>query len=170
MPRHQDHPASPQYVDHYFEPGHWGLKIVQTSVALLGWVIILVPISCTIFLLVSARLAPRVGRLWPFMQSLVQLKFLAVLLLFCLVMAILFTVTMVLIQNHKRQVLVDRWPTFDPWMLQQRQRLLIHYASQHFGDTAFRHSVKNYHVRPNQVLPVDQLRHLYQAHHLSQSN
>lgn len=41
-------PSQQLYTDAYFERGHWGLKVRQTLVALVGWICVIVPIVITI--------------------------------------------------------------------------------------------------------------------------
>lgn len=95
------------YTDPYFEKGHWGLKIRQTLVALLGWIGVIVPVTITATAL-WAQSDPRIPHLWAYPEGIFEIKFLAAVLLFAFAMAGLFAVSMTIIQNRRRDRLAEQ--------------------------------------------------------------
>lgn len=158
---------SPQqmYTDAYFEKGHWGLKIWQTLIALFGWLAVIIPIVITVTAF-WASFDPRVPHVWSYPEGIAEIKFIGILLIFSLIMAIIFSVSMTLIQNRKRERLVQQWPTYNPINQKKREQTLAHFIDQRFGPEEFRESVRTYDVQPEQNLATDTIKELYQKHHL----
>ncbi|TAS65831.1 hypothetical protein BV276_02760, partial [Lactiplantibacillus plantarum] len=101
------------YSDAYFDTGHWGLKIRQTIVGIVGWIAVIVPITVTVLSIWSSY-NPHIPRFWHYHEGLFEFKFIGILLAFCFALASLFAVTMTIIQNRKRERVVEQWPTFNP--------------------------------------------------------
>lgn len=101
------------YSDAYFDTGHWGLKIRQTIVGIVGWLAVIVPITVTVLSIWSSY-NPHIPRFWHYHEGLFEFKFIGILLAFCFALASLFAVTMTIIQNRKRERVVEQWPTFNP--------------------------------------------------------
>ncbi|MFB9770382.1 hypothetical protein [Lactiplantibacillus modestisalitolerans] len=155
------------YTDHYFERGHWLLKIWQTIVGLIGWLAVFIPIIAT-GLSFWSQYDSRVPRLWSYREGVFEIKFIGIILLFCFVFAALFTLTMTIIQNRKRDRLVEQWPTYNPITQKRRQQLLAQFMTTRFGTPEFRQNVRTYHVKPEQNLDTDAIRKLYQDHDLDE--
>ena len=153
-------PKRVAYTDDYFAKGHWGRKIWQTLIALLGWLAVLVPSGITITAF-WASFDPRVWHLWSYREGLYEIKFIGLILLFAFAMASIFAVTMTIIQNRKRDRLVEQWPTFDPLSQRERKDVLDQFMTQRFGPAEFRENVKTYDVQPDQNLDTDQIHDLY---------
>lgn len=154
------------YTDEYFEKGHWGLKIWQTLVAIFGWISVIVPVVVTITAFWAAY-DPRVPHLWSYQEGIFEIKFIGVLLLFSFVMVSLFAVGMTIIQNRKRDRVVEQWPTFNPINQKKRETELEKFMDDRFGDEDFRHNVRTYQVKPEQNLDTDQIQNLYRKHNLN---
>ncbi|EOA07930.1 hypothetical protein QY883_09620 [Pediococcus acidilactici] len=157
------------YTDPYFEKGHWGLKIRQTLVALLGWIGVIVPVTITATAL-WAQSDPRISHLWAYPEGIFEIKFLAAVLLFAFAMAGLFAVSMTIIQNRRRDRLAEQWPTFNPINQRKRESRLEKFMTDRFGDEEFRENVKYYEVEPEQNLDTDEIHHLYQEANLDDLN
>ncbi|RRK10571.1 hypothetical protein D1831_06835 [Lactiplantibacillus garii] len=155
------------YTDAYFERGHWLLKIWQTLVGLLGWVAVIVPILITVLSYWSSYDA-RIPRFWSYQEGIFEIKFIGILLLFAFALASLFAVTMTIIQNRKRNRVVEQWPTFNPIDQKRRQKLLAHFMDARFGTPAFRENTRYYRVKPEQNLDTDEIQHLYDDHDLNE--
>lgn len=154
------------YTDDYFEKGHWGLKIWQTVVGFFGWVCVAVPITLTV-LSFWASYDPRVIHLWSYNEGIFEIKFIGILLLFAFVTVSLFAVGMTIIQNRKRDRVVEQWPTFNPIDQRKREDTLGDFMTQRFGDQEFRENVRDYQVKPEQNLDTDQIHQLYQQRDLN---
>lgn len=154
------------YADDYFEKGHWGLKIRQTLIGLFGWVCVLVPIIITV-LSFWASYNPKIIHLWSYNEGIFEIKFIGILLLFAFVLVSLFAVGMTIIQNRKRDRVVEQWPTFNPINQQKREDQLGKFMDERFGDREFRENVRHYQVKPEQNLDTDQIHQLYEQHDLN---
>jgi len=154
------------YSDAYFEKGHWGLKIRQTLIGLLGWVCVFVPVIITV-LSFWASYNPKIIHLWSYNEGIFEIKFIGVLLLFAFVLVSLFAVGMTIIQNRKRDRVVEQWPTFNPINQRKRETQLGKFMDERFGDQEFRENVRHYQVKPEQNLDTDQIHKLYEQHDLN---
>lgn len=154
------------YTDEYFEKGHWGRKIWQTLVAIFGWFCVVVPVVVTVTAFWAAY-DPRVPHLWSYQEGIFEIKFIGILLLFSFVMVSLFAVGMTIIQNRKRDRVVEQWPTFNPINQKKRETELEKFMDDRFGDEDFRHNVRTYQVKPEQNLDTDQIQNLYRKHDLN---
>jgi len=153
------------YTDAYFESGHWGIKIWQTLVGLVGWLAVFIPLIMTI-LSVWASYDSRIHSFWYYQEGLFEFKFIGILLLFFFALAALFAVSMTIIQNRKRDRVVEQWPTFNPISQKKRQQLLDQFMDDRFGDAEFRENARYYHVKPEQNLDTEQIQQLYREHDL----
>lgn len=154
------------YSDAYFEKGHWGLKIRQTLIGLLGWICVFVPVIITV-LSFWASYNPKIIHLWSYNEGIFEIKFIGVLLLFAFVLVSLFAVGMTIIQNRKRDRVVEQWPTFNPINQRKRETQLGKFMDERFGDQEFRENVRHYQVKPEQNLDTDQIHQLYEQHDLN---
>lgn len=156
------------YTDHYFARGHWGLKIWQTIVALLGWVCVFVPIWITVksFLGVHGHGRP----IWRYAEGIYEIKFIGIILFFLASVALIFTVTMTIIQVRKRDRLVAQWPTFNPVRQKRRVTTLDQFMDKRFGPATVRMAQRNYTVQPDQNLDTDQIHDLFEAAKLDDMN
>ncbi|MFD1420815.1 hypothetical protein [Lactiplantibacillus songbeiensis] len=148
------------YTDAYFDHGHWLLKIWQTLVGLLGWVAVVVPITVTA-LSIWSTYDPRVLRIWSYQEGVFEFKFIGILLLFSFVLTSLFAVTMTIIQNRKRDRVVEQWPTYNPINQKRRQKALAKFMDDRFGDAESRENTRYYEVKPEQNLDTDEIQKLY---------
>ncbi|WP_412989413.1 hypothetical protein ACLJJ6_10670 [Pediococcus siamensis] len=151
------------YTDAYFEKGHWGLKLWQTIVALLGWAGVLIPLFVTALSYLGVRyhwFKP----LWTYREGIYKIRFIGVVLLFAFVMVLVFSVSMAIIQNRKRDRLVEQWPTYNPINQKKRTSELDLFMDKRFGKAEFRQNVRNYRVEPEQNLETHEIRQLFDAH------
>lgn len=148
------------YTDDFFAKGHWLLKIWQTLVALFGWVCVIVPLVITIQSFMGVEFGV-FKPLWTYSEGIYEIKFIGVIILFTAVCAMIFTVAMSIIQNRKRDRLVEQWPTFNPIDQRMRADELERFMNERFGDEEFRHGVKSYQVQPEQNLDTDAIHELF---------
>lgn len=148
------------YTDAYYEPGHWGLKIWQTFVALLGWLAVIIPITVTALSIWSSY-DPHVPRIWSYHEGIFEFKFIGILLVFSFVLTGFFAVTMTIIQNRKRDRLVEQWPTYNPINQKKRTKALAKFMDDRFGDATSRENTRYYEVKPEQNLDTDEIQRLY---------
>jgi hypothetical protein len=155
------------YTDDYFAKGHWLLKIWQTLVALCGWVCVLVPVYITVRSFMGVQFGV-FKPLWTYTEGIIEIKFLLVVILFMAVCAMIFSVSMSIIQNRKRDRLVEQWPTFNPIDQQKRAAELEAFMEKRFGDDEFRHHVRTYQVQPEQNLDTDAIHKLFGENDINQ--
>ncbi|BDZ30107.1 hypothetical protein RA086_02875 [Lactiplantibacillus sp. WILCCON 0030] len=158
--------TSQLYTDAFFSKGHWLLKIWQSLIAILGWLAAILPMLCTILSLLHS-INPKIPGLWHYHEGIFEIKFIGILLLFMFVLASLFAVTMTIIQNRKRDRVVEQWPTFNPINQNKRTKLLAKFMDDRFGSTDFRENVRDYHVKPEQNLDTDTFQKLYEEHDIN---
>ncbi|GEL15973.1 hypothetical protein [Pediococcus cellicola] len=155
------------FTDHYFEKGHWLLKIWQTIVALLGWLGVFIPLVVTGLSYFGVKyhfFKP----LWIYREGIFEVQFISVILLFSFVMVLVFSVSMALIQNRKRDRLVEQWPTFNPINQKKRSTELNQFMDQRFGPAEKRQNVRNYQVEPEQNIETHEIKQLFDQHHIDE--
>jgi len=148
------------YTDKYFESGHIFLKIWQTFVAILGWLAVIIPIVITVTSF-WASFNPRIPHLWSYPEGITEIKFIGALLVFGFIMTVIFAVTMTLIQNRKRDRVVEQWPTFNPIDQKERKKTIDDFIDKRFGDQEFREHARTYDVQPEQNLGTHEIQDLY---------
>lgn len=154
------------YTDEYFEKGHWLLKIRQTLMSLIGWLAVIIPIVITVTSFWSS-FNPKVPHIWSYPEGILEIKFIGVILLFAFVMSGIFSISMTIIQNRKRQRLVQQWPTFNPINQKKRENTIDIFIDKRFGNKKFRENVRTYNVQPEQNLDTDEIHKLYDEHHIN---
>jgi len=153
------------YTDKYFESGHWFLKIWQTLISIISWLAVILPIIITITSF-WASFDARVPHIWSYHEGIFEIKFIGIILVFAFIMTAIFSVGMTIIQNRKRDRLVEQWPTFNPIGQKKRKQTIDTFIDQRFGDKEFRENVKTYDVQPEQNLDTDEFQKLYANHDL----
>ncbi|WP_119327124.1 hypothetical protein [Companilactobacillus musae] len=148
------------YTDQYFESGHIFLKIRQTLVAIIGWIAVIVPIAITITSF-WASFDNRIPHIWAYHEGLYELLFIGLILIFAFFMTAIFSISMTLIQNRKRDRLVEQWPTYNPINQKKRKKVIDDFIDQRFGDQEFRENVRTYDVQPDQNLETHEIKKLY---------
>lgn len=158
----KNEPSVQLYTDAYFESGHWLLKLWQTFVAVLAWICVFVPIVITVvsfYGVMTGKLRP----FWHYAEGVFEIRFIGVILLFLAAVALIFSVTMTIIQVRKRDRLVEQWPTFDPIEQRVRETELEVFMDERFGPASFREDVRNYRVSADKNLDTDEFQKLFEA-------
>lgn len=148
------------YTDEYFESGHWLLKIRQTIIAIIGWLAVIIPIVITVTSF-WASFNPKIPHIWSFKEGIYEIKFIGIILLFSWVMTVIFSVGMTIIQNRKRDRVVEQWPTFNPIDQKKRKQTIDDFIDKRFGNQEFRENVRSYDVQPEQNLETHEIQKLY---------
>ncbi|WP_334329204.1 hypothetical protein [Companilactobacillus sp. HBUAS59699] len=153
------------YTDEYFEKGHLLLKIRQTIIAIIGWLAVIIPIVITVTSF-WASFDPKIPHLWSFKEGIYEIKFIGIILVFAWVMTMIFSIGMTIIQNRKRDRVVEQWPTFNPINQKMRKETIDNFIDKRFGDQEFRENVRSYDVQPEQNLETHQIQKLYAKNNL----
>ncbi len=154
------------YTDDYFEKGHWLRKIFQTLIALIGWFCVIIPIVITVTAF-WANFNPKIPHLWSYAEGILEIRFIGVILFFAFVMSGIFAISMTIIQNRKRDRLVEQWPTFNPINQRRREDTLAKFIDHRFGDQEFRENVRTLDIQPEQNLDTDTIQKLYEKNNLN---
>lgn len=147
------------YRDQYFQRGHWLLKIRQTLVALLCWILLFIPILVTTATYWAYLTHGKRGHFfWHYAEGFQELNFLVVFLTFAVAMTAVFCLTVAYVQIQRSRGLVDKWPMYDLLKNQREGQAAEAFMADRFGDPATRHSAKHYTVHPEQNLANNQLK------------
>lgn len=153
------------YTDEYFEKGHLLLKIRQTIIAIIGWLAVIIPIVITVTSF-WASFNPKIPHIWSFREGIYEIKFIGIILVFAWIMTMIFSIGMTIIQNRKRDRVVEQWPTFNPINQKMRKETIDDFIDKRFGDQEFRENVRSYDVQPEQNLETHQIQKLYAKNNL----
>lgn len=154
------------YHDRYFMSGNWRTKIWQTLIALLCWIILIIPIFVTSATYIAYRTHGRYGHyFWHYAEGFQELNFLMIFLAFSLGVIAVFCLAMGYIQDQRSQGLVDKWPLFDLDENRQEQERAEKFMTVRFGSREKRQSVRYYSVKPEQNLTKNQLRDIIGKEH-----
>lgn len=97
------------YSDLFFEKGHWFLKIKQVFIALFGWVCFIVPTFITIASFLYTTSKGKYGiAFWRYSEGVLEIKFLLILLAFCVVITFTYAASMTIIQNNRRESFIEK--------------------------------------------------------------
>lgn len=128
--------------DVFFEKGHLIKKMSQFFVALLCWILMLVPCVVTIDSYFAYLTRGKEGfYFWKYIEGFKELDFLTVLLLFIAGMVAVFCFTISFIQEQRRSHLTEKWPMFDVKQSNLHQRKANLLATRKFGPIAFRQNI-----------------------------
>lgn len=141
------------YHDAYFEHGHWWLKIRQTLVMLLGWVIFILPIFITGATYWAYRTHDLHGHyFWFYSEGFSELNFLMIFLTFAAGMILVFCLTMSYIQWQRSKGLVDKWPLFDIQQTNLERQAAEKFMATRLGSRSKREAARYYLVKKDQNL------------------
>lgn len=152
------------YHDTYFEKHHLLLKIRQTIIMFLCWIIFSIPIFITTATYIAYRTNSHHGHyFWYYAEGFHELNFLMLFLGFALGMIAVFCFAMSYIQTQRSQGLVNKWPLFDISQSQQECQLAEKFMTERFGNAYQRQNVRYYVVKSKQNLSKNQLREIVKA-------
>ncbi len=163
--------AHRSYRDRYFEKGHWGIKIRQTVIMLLSWVVLFIPIIITSATYLAYRTHGHHGHFfWYYAEGFQELNFLVIFLTFALGVTAVFCFTMGYIQIQRSRGLVEKWPMFDMSKNQWERRTAEKFMTNRFGDEAQRQAYRRYTVKPEQNLGKNQLKEIINSEEMEARN
>ncbi|AUT06785.1 hypothetical protein [Streptococcus parauberis] len=146
------------YTDSFFEEGHYLLKIKQTFYALFGWVFFILPTFITVSSYIFFVSQHQLGwGIWSYQEGIKLVSFLIVLFIFAAFMTMIYTVTMTIVQNNRRESFVEKWPTYDSVSSIERQEKASQFMEDRFGKEDYRINVRYYDVMPEKNLANNEL-------------
>ncbi|SUO86350.1 hypothetical protein [Streptococcus uberis] len=95
--------------------------------------------------------------IWSYQEGIKLVSFLIVLFIFAAFMTMIYTVTMTIVQNNRRESFVEKWPTYDSVSSIERQKKASQFMEERFGKEDYRINVRYYDVMPEKNLANNEL-------------
>lgn len=95
--------------------------------------------------------------IWSYQEGIKLVSFLIVLFIFAAFMTMIYTVTMTIVQNNRRESFVEKWPTYDSVSSIERQKKASQFMEDRFGKEDYRINVRYYDVMPEKNLANNEL-------------
>lgn len=147
------------YQDDYFARQHWGRKLWQTLVAILCWLVLLVPCVVTIGTYLAYITDGRQGfYFWHYREGFSELDLLLILLFIIGLGMAVFCLLVGGIQNRRRKRVLEKTPQYDIQESNRQVDKAMQLAADRFGSRHFRHTVRYYVVKPEQNFTRDDLK------------
>lgn len=146
--------------DPYYEKGHLGQKIFQTSVAIIGWLLVILPFIWVLSPIFFGDLAKRFN-LFTYMEELQTLKFLIIFLTIAFLTILILFISLTIWNNYRFSHLLQKREMYDADRVEKRKRLLDADFEKRFGPRAEREAVCYYLVKEEQNLDTHYTRDLY---------
>ena len=145
--------------DYYFAKKHIFIKIWQTVVAFLCWILMLIPCVVTISSYLAYLTRQTKGfYFWHYLEGFRELSLLLIFLLFVSGMMAVFCLTVPFIQNQRRNNLTEKWPMYDMKKSNLNQRKVNILATRKFGTVSFRQNIPFYVVKAKQNFAKNELK------------
>lgn len=145
--------------DYYFAKKHIFIKIWQTVVAFLCWILMLIPCVVTISSYLAYLTRQTKGfYFWHYLEGFRELSLLLIFLLFVSGMMAVFCLTVSFIQNQRRNNLTEKWPMYDMKKSNLNQRKVNILATRKFGTVSFRQNIPFYVVKAKQNFAKNELK------------
>lgn len=146
--------------DTYFEKGHTRSKIIQTTVALLGWIGVFLPFLWLALPLLFPTYAKQ-HHFLVYKEEVTTLKSLALFLGSAFLLIAMIFIVLTLWNNHQFKTRLQKETQYDEERLAIRRALLDKAYTQRFGPKEIRREVCYYSVKEEQNLATDFVRNLY---------
>lgn len=146
------------YSDLFFEKGNYIFKIKQICYSLIGWVFFFVPSTITILNYLYFISPKQHGvKFWEYKEGFQMINLLIILFVFAAFITLVYTATMTIIQNNRRESFVEKWPTFDLVSSIERQNRASQFMTERFGIEEFRTEIRYFEVTPDKNLQNNEL-------------
>lgn len=137
------------YYDSYFEEWHIWLKIKQTLVLIIGWIVFFLPCVITASTYVAYKTKGRYGHyFWHYSEGFDSINLLLVILSFSVAMIAVFCFSVGYVQIQRSRGLVTKWPMYNIKENKEKRLNIEAYMENCFGNLEFRHNVRYYSVAP----------------------
>ena len=147
--------------DHYFEKGHYGSKIFQTIIALLGWCGVIIPFLWIIFPFVFPNRA-RFDHIIIYREEKSTLLFLFIFLSISFIFLSILYIILTFLNNYRFKHFLQKEKQYDAERVDVGRKLINQAYDERFGTKDFRHNVCFYSVKEEQNLETDFVKKLYQ--------
>ena len=141
------------YTDAYFESGHILLKIWQTIILILGWIVFFTPIVITGSTYLAYLTNGKHGHyFWYYSEGFDMINLTIILLIFALAMIAVFCISISYVQYQRAKGLVTKWPMYDISDNKKKRQRAEDFMTKRFGPAEMRQNVRYYEVQPEQNL------------------
>lgn len=147
--------------DPYFEKCHYGSKIFQTIIALLGWCGVIIPFLWIIFPFVFPNRA-RFDHIIIYREEKSTLLFLFIFLSISFIFLSILYIILTFWNNYRFKHFLQKERQYDAERVDVRRKLINQAYDERFGTKDFRHNVCFYSVKEEQNLETDFVKKLYQ--------
>lgn len=159
MKTNNENSRVPAYQDEYFARRHWGRKCWQTLVAILCWLVLLVPCVVTIGTYLAYITDGRRGcYFWHYQEGFSELDLMIILLVCIGVGMAIFCLLVGGIQNRRRKQVLEKAPMYDVQESDRQVDRAEQLATAHFGARPARYAARYYAVKPEQNFARDDLK------------
>ncbi|BDR55996.1 cell division protein [Xylocopilactobacillus apis] len=149
--------------DDYFKQGHWGLKICQTLVAIIGWCGVLFPFFWVLSPIWWPSFAKKIN-IAHYADEIQLLKFLGLFFIGYFIFIVIFYFCVTLWNNRRFSHTLDRYTVPDQEKLKNREQVLEEAWKERFGSIEQRHELKFYSVPPEKNLDTHFTERLFKEH------
>ncbi|MBO0482945.1 cell division protein [Candidatus Enterococcus courvalinii] len=146
--------------DAYFEKKNYALKLLQTVVAIIGWICVILPFVWLLLPFIFPEKAWK-NHLVVYKDELQTLKFLVVFLSIMFIVIAIFYIGLTLRNNFHFKNFLQKKVQYDEDRLEKRRQLLSKAFNERFGPEEVRKEVCSYSVQEEQNLDTDFVRNLY---------
>lgn len=146
--------------DRFFERGHLWLKVRETAIVLLITAFLVVPILVLINSTARTVVWENLYH-WNYADGFDLARFLAWAISIIVVVVLVFSIYLLLRNNHRERKVYPHRKTYDVEGMERRKAILNQMYDERFGPEAVRHGSRYYVVAPEQNLPTGYLHDLF---------
>ncbi|WP_374286973.1 cell division protein [Lactococcus sp.] len=146
--------------DPYFEEKHFGLKVYQTLIAILGWFGVLLPFLWLMVPFFSSHPDYPINFLY-YKEELPTFQFLALFLGIIFVAILILYISLTLKNNDNYKNKLSTQIKFNEDQVEIRKIILEEEYTKRFGSAEFRKSVKSYTIKEEQNFDTHFVQELY---------
>lgn len=140
--------------DKYFQKGFAGLKIFQTFVATIGWILVILPF---VWILLAINFGTK-----TFSENLARFLSMVTIFFVTVMVIILFIyIPLTILNNRKFKRIYEQKNTFGEDTLVQKEVKLEKYFEARFGTKLFREHVRYYSVSEDQNISNNEINELF---------
>ncbi len=146
--------------DDYFSEKHYLLKILQTLVAIIGWMGVILPFVWLSIPFVFPKFAEEYS-FRTYAEGFQTFRFLLIFLTISFVFILIFYICMTIWNNYRFSHFLQKEPLFNEKRLEKRKKLINEAYDERFCPEEIRHNVKFYSVSEEQNLDKEFFRKMY---------
>ncbi|MGM0126320.1 hypothetical protein IGI37_003749 [Enterococcus sp. AZ194] len=146
--------------DVYFEKGHLKIKLFQSTMAIIGWLGVILPFIWLLIPVIFPKAAQKT-HFFLYKEELTALKFLLIFLSLSFFAISLTYILLTFRNNYRFKHSLQNEKLYDEERLDKQRELLNDVYTERFGTKEFRQSVKFYSVKEEQNFDTSFIKELY---------